>query len=115
MTKKKYPVFPNDNSRMAKSKKIYLAGNKIIWDDKDAVFKYKDGTSTTKEKIKPCPVCGEHQIDGCDPCLGKLPGVISACCGHGVKPGYVIFENGIKIKGTFKVSKETLPLKGQWW
>jgi len=24
-----------------------------------------------------------------DPCLGKLPGVLAACCGHGTKTGYI--------------------------
>lgn len=32
-----------------------------------------------------------------DHCLGKLPGVISACCGHGGE-GYILFENGTKIR-----------------
>ena len=31
---------------------------------------------------------------GPDPCLGKLPGVVNACCGHGLQWGYVTFENG---------------------
>lgn len=35
-----------------------------------------------------------------DPCLGRLPGVIGACCGHG-KPreAHVEFENGIVLRG----------------
>jgi hypothetical protein len=32
-----------------------------------------------------------------DPCLGKVPGVVNACCGHGVGEGYMIFENGMAI------------------
>lgn len=35
---------------------------------------------------------------GCDPCLGYLPGVTSACCGHG-EAGFITFEpdkDGIK-------------------
>lgn len=32
-----------------------------------------------------CPSCGEHRARGVpDPCLGWLPGVVHACCGHGV-------------------------------
>ena len=41
--------------------------------------------------------------DGHDACLGALPGVIAACCGHGVKEGYILFENGISIIGNFKI------------
>lgn len=36
-------------------------------------------------------------INGPDPCLGYLPGVIAACCGHGKEHGMVKFENGIAI------------------
>lgn len=49
-----------------------------------------------------CPECklvrGQDLID---PCLGRLPGVIFACCGHGGKgdtPGYIYFENGTTIR-----------------
>jgi hypothetical protein len=38
-----------------------------------------------------------------DHCLGKLPGVSHACCGHGVSEGYIAFENGIIIRGHFRV------------
>ena len=66
--------------------------------------------SDTKTRVdpngltRPCKKCGKDfgKIDGVevDPCLGKLPGVISACCGHG-KPeeSYIMFENGINIEG----------------
>lgn len=33
-----------------------------------------------------------------DPCLGTLPGVRYACCGHGEpEGGYIMFENGTTI------------------
>ena len=32
-----------------------------------------------------------------DPCLGKLPGVSAACCGHGQAAGYVAFDNGVTV------------------
>ena len=111
----KYPIFPDDFTRMAKSEEVYLNGSKIKWDKSEKIFKYIDGVKVTKETIKPCPICGEHQTNGCDPCLGVLPGVESACCGHGVKKGYIIFSDGTKIKGEFSITKEKLPLKGKWW
>lgn len=52
-------------------------------------------------------VCPECQLprgaDRCDPCLGKLPGVLFACCGHGGKTkvnseGYIFFENGTTVR-----------------
>lgn len=64
----------------------------------------------TSEKLNldvhppPCPKCGKNFIKNdddtggwIDPCLGKLPGVKAACCGHGVENGYVYFENGPTI------------------
>lgn len=38
---------------------------------------------------------------GHDPCIANLPGVIYACCGHGVVEGYIAFENGVIVKGLF--------------
>lgn len=52
-----------------------------------------------------CPECHlTRGADRCDPCIGKLPGVLFACCGHGGKvtanrpDGYVYFENGVTIR-----------------
>lgn len=51
-----------------------------------------------------CEKCGGARTDPTtgnsvpDHCLGSLPGVISACCGHGRTEGYIIFENGTRIK-----------------
>lgn len=47
-----------------------------------------------------CPFCGlKREKDfGPDPCLGELPGVDFACCGHGgmlkTERGYIAFSNG---------------------
>jgi hypothetical protein len=40
--------------------------------------------------------------EGHDACLGTLPGVRAACCGHGKTKGYVLFESGLMISGTFE-------------
>jgi len=45
-------------------------------------------------EIRPCPKCNvvvPH--DGPDPCLGLLPGVLFACCGHGIHFGAVILSD----------------------
>ena len=46
-----------------------------------------------------CALCHRQRVneDDPDPCLGYLPGVVNACCGHGVQAGYLIFENGIGL------------------
>jgi hypothetical protein len=50
----------------------------------------------------PCLTCGlpymEFREGWIDPCIGKLPGVIFACCGHGQETGYIAFENGTVIR-----------------
>ena len=50
-----------------------------------------------------CVACGLKRTEayGPDPCLGYLPGVRNACCGHGVQYGYIQFENGLVIRGLF--------------
>jgi hypothetical protein len=54
--------------------------------------------SDTKENInikRLCKYCGREQsIEGYDGCLGYIPNVVSACCGHGIEKPYVVFENG---------------------
>lgn len=51
-----------------------------------------------------CGQCGVHwqePLDNAnepDPCLGLLPGVWSACCGHGEGNGYIAFTNGPTIR-----------------
>ena len=48
-----------------------------------------------------CGHCGEPCGGGLiDPCLGHLPGVIGACCGHGTNQPYapyVWFEDGREL------------------
>lgn len=46
-----------------------------------------------------CTSCGRVSEDGCDPCLGRLPGVKAACCGHGKNEAYVLFDDGSGIEG----------------
>lgn len=56
-----------------------------------------------------CPACRRWYDPGLepDPCLGRLPGVIGACCGHG-KPAdaHIEFETGVILRG-FTVQKGT--------
>ena len=54
-----------------------------------------------------CPACGmiREKDNGPDPCIGELPGVSFACCGHGgvkgttaLGQGYIAFKNGIIVR-----------------
>jgi len=49
-----------------------------------------------------CKKCGirAETADDPDPCLGLLPGVRNACCGHGdPSHSYIQFENGAVVRG----------------
>lgn len=69
---------------------------------RDDKWFYKDtGQHVTENPDRPCGHCGKkNRGDGHDPCLGELPGVKSACCGHGVREdSFVIFTNGVILRG----------------
>ena len=50
-----------------------------------------------------CPKCGLYPTsEGHDPCIANLPGVIYACCGHGISgTAYVMLTDGTTIRGKF--------------
>lgn len=81
------------------------------WSDTHEIIKQHSLAACMKID-RACVSCKKFQNeDGTDPCLGKLPGVVAACCGHGER-GYIAFENGVNIhfytymiceKGVYKV------------
>ena len=84
--------------RMVHSK---LRGNDIelvnnIWVYSDA----KESTESTY-KNTPCGQCGKsYTSEGHDGCLGTLPGLMNACCGHGsIEETYIQFLDGVCIRG----------------
>jgi len=73
----------------------FLHGHKIIF--KEGKWRYEDGQ--VADQIRPCPRCNQMPTkENHDACIANLPGVKNACCGHGVEPGYVEFEDGRKIE-----------------
>ena len=94
--------------------RAHFRGHPIHWDD--AVIS-DDGLSVgawlysdTGERVgfsssvRPCAACGQvfagANHGDPDPCLGNLPGVDNACCGHGVRSqAYVRFTNGVVLRG----------------
>lgn len=82
----------------------YLRGRRI--ELVDNVFVYCDTGLPTAEthKERPCGNCGKYSIkDGheeYDACLGKLPDLMNACCGHGTdNEAYVQYWDGKVISG----------------
>lgn len=68
-------------------------GHETYFDDND-IERYVDINQIVEyPSRRPCPQC--HQLptpEGHDACLGYIPGVLHACCGHGVQRGYVMWE-----------------------
>lgn len=64
-------------------------GHPIHWDGNAWV--YEDGSPLLPER--PCARCGRPPTpEGHDHCLGILPGVTSACCGHGVADPILLLD-----------------------
>jgi hypothetical protein len=57
---------------------VWIDGEWVLWDRGC----WKDGR---------CAHCGEERTErGHDPCIANLPGVWSACCGHGVVTPFLV-------------------------
>ena len=84
---------------------IVLGHTIYVFDEYTGVLSDKNGNPVDIHKLK-CKKCGETETsEGHDPCLGTLPGVKAACCGHGVDEGYILFTNGTKIVGHYKIEE----------
>lgn len=83
----------------------YSKGYGITWvttsDAEGGYWVWSDNEEPIKDNPRPCKKCRIMIADGeADPCLGVLPGVVNACCGHGVREqAYVMFENGQVVRG----------------
>lgn len=63
-----------------------------------------------------CPNCGVDKMFRClpDSCLGMLPGVVDACCGHGdISKAYVHFQDGTVLLG-FTIGEKMEPSEELW-
>lgn len=83
----------------------YIRGHKVIYRNKQWIFEDTGKLAPTPQSelnVK-CGFCGRDPVDKQDYCIKDLPGVVFACCGHGVEKGYIRFENGVTIRGRFNV------------
>jgi hypothetical protein len=80
----------------------YFRGHPVVGLEGEACERYAhDLTSTVDEHgeslERPCVQCGlTADPDGPAPCLGMLPGVTAACCGHGVDEPYVLAHGSLR-------------------
>ncbi len=75
----------------------YCRGHLIVWDQLADVWRYADTGEPAEDwggAARPCPQCSQlPHPDGRDACLSVIPGAVAACCGHGVKRGYIAWPN----------------------
>lgn len=70
----------------------HMRGHEIYLDGND--WRYKDNNEICIDQ-RPCKHCGEDPTpEGYDACLGYIKDVAHACCGHGIRAGYLIKKNG---------------------
>ena len=80
----------------------YFRGHPVVCLAGEDRERYADDLTPTvdeegKSVERPCVQCGRLAApDGPDPCLGMLPGVRAACCGHGVDEPYVLVHSPIR-------------------
>ncbi|TFJ92183.1 hypothetical protein E4U82_13915 [Lentibacillus salicampi] len=81
--------------------KSHLRGHPIEYLNDEWVYCDTKETTVETHKERPCGYCGEHATkEGHDACLGTLPGVMNACCGHGrLNEAYVQLWDGFCIRG----------------
>lgn len=78
----------------------YFRGHPVVCLAGEDCERYADDLTPTVDAAgesveRPCVLCGLLTApDGPDPCLGLLPDVRAACCGHGVEEPYVVVWHG---------------------
>lgn len=83
----------------------HLRGHPISYVDDRWV--YSDTSTPTVGNERDCGHCGEpNSKEGHDGCLGTLPGIMNACCGHGdLEEAYVQFSPGNCVRGLDAVAE----------
>ena len=83
--------------------KSYIRGNEILASENGEDWIFLDTGELVHEthKERTCGRCGKLPTpEGHDACLGTLPGVMNACCGHGnVEEAYIQFLDGFSVGG----------------
>lgn len=72
-----------------------------IYEDEIGAWAYADGTLVSADPDRACAHCGlANTPEGHDGCLGTIPGVAAACCGHGIaSDAYVVFTDRREKRG----------------
>ncbi|MGM1044805.1 MAG: hypothetical protein ACQEXX_01525 [Bacillota bacterium] len=81
--------------------KSYWRGHEIEFLNDEWVFSDTKEPTLTSHYKRPCGHCQLHATpEGHDACLGTLPGLMNACCGHGwEEEAYVQFLDSSCVRG----------------
>ena len=75
-----------------------IRGHAVEWDESAGIWRWQDNGSPMLDD-RACKSCAERPTrEGHDPCLGELPGVSGACCGHGLANGSLVTVSGIRLE-----------------
>lgn len=82
-----------------------LKGHSIVYVNGE--WLYEDTMTATAGNERPCGHCGKSNTkEGHDGCIGTLPGVMNACCGHGESgEAYIQYWDGSDIRGKAAISE----------
>lgn len=59
---------------------------------------FYDDTNESISIKRSCVRCRQYAInDEYDACMGEIPAVRFACCGHGAEDGYIVLNSGYKF------------------
>jgi len=86
---------------MSGSKSFKYKGYKIEFND-DGDYVYSDSKKLISNDVwRACGHCGlEPTKEDHDGCLGELPGLMNACCGHGLtSSAYIQYPSGQCVRG----------------
>lgn len=77
-------------------RKQNCGGHLTIFDLENKEWLYLDTMEPVRQNPRSCKRCGNPSTEeGHDACLGKLPGIQAACCGHGVDVSYIVWKDGV--------------------
>ncbi len=78
-----------------------LRGHQIEYVNGEWIYSDTKEPTVTTHDTRPCGYCGKDNTpEGHDGCLGTLPDVMNACCGHGnTNETYLQFWNGKIVRG----------------
>lgn len=96
--------------------KSYFRGHSIELRGSEYVFSDTGDVVRDTWESRPCRYCKRfNTVEDHDACLGTLPGVMNACCGHGcVDEAYVQFLDKTVVNGSAAVEVQEI-LKMQRW